>query len=72
MKKRFKANRIYNCKSRNIVACQGRYKYVIPTISDNGQFYCVDCWIVDKSGNVNPGYNVSPVPVNCDNIKSEL
>lgn len=72
MEKRFIKNRIYKCNHNNIQACQGKYKYVKPCHSDNGQYYAVDCWIVDRFGNIHPGYNVSPVPVNCENIKSEL
>ena len=72
MRIRFQKHRIYNCKVRNIPECQGKYKYVMPTITDNGQYYCIDCWIVDKNGNAHPGYSNSPVPVNCENINSEL
>lgn len=37
------------------------FQYFIPTHS--GNFWMVDCWIVDIEGNVHPDYNVAGVPV---------
>ena len=33
-----------------------------------GKYNIVDCWPCDKNGNIHPGYNVSPVPVDTDNL----
>lgn len=27
-----------------------------------------DCWVCDEQGNICPGYNVSPVPVNVEDL----
>lgn len=37
------------------------FAYFIPC--DSGNFWIVDCWIVDEEGNVHPDYNVAGVPV---------
>jgi hypothetical protein len=45
-----------------------RYCYAIPTIYPLDGFYVTDCWLVDRDGNVDPGYNVSPVPIRIENL----
>lgn len=30
--------------------------------------FIVDCWIVDRTGNVHPGYNASPIPIQLEDI----
>jgi hypothetical protein len=42
------------------------FQYLIPMHS--GNFWVVDCWIVDEEGNVHPGYNVAGVPVATSNF----
>ena len=42
------------------------FRYFIPMHS--GNFWCVDCWIVDIEGNVHPDYNVAGVPVATKNF----
>jgi hypothetical protein len=41
-----------------------RYRYVMPAEYAESHMWIADCWIVDKEGNLNPGTNVSPIPVN--------
>lgn len=45
-----------------------RFDCLLPASDDNGQYGIVDCWITDETGEVHPGYNVSPVPVHVGNI----
>ena len=40
-----------------------RYRYVQPAGIATPSSYVADCWLVDKNGAVNPGTNVSPVPI---------
>ena len=42
-----------------------RYNCYLPVDYAND---CVtgDCWVCDKNGNIHPGYNVCPVPINAD------
>ena len=44
-----------------------RYRYAEPVDYADGA-YIGDCWIVDASGKVDPGYNVSPVPFHDDSL----
>jgi len=44
-------------------AAEKRYRYVRPAEYAQPGNCIADCWIVDKDGNINPGTNVSPVPV---------
>ena len=44
------------------------YLYVEPVEYADGT-WLGDCWMVDKHGNVHPGYNVSPVPFHRDSVK---
>lgn len=37
------------------------FQYLVPMHS--GNFWMVDCWIVDEEGNAHPDYNVAGVPV---------
>lgn len=39
-----------------------RYNCFNPASS--GRYSVFDCWVCDERGNIHPGYNVSPVPVN--------
>lgn len=45
-----------------------RYRYITPAEGTIATMFISDCWIVDKHGNLNPGTNVSPVPVRRDQI----
>ncbi len=40
-----------------------RYRYAAPARLHSPSAYVGDCWIVDRSGQINPGTAVSPVPV---------
>jgi hypothetical protein len=40
-----------------------RFRYVTPAAGAQPCNIVADCWIVDRFGNIDPGYNVSPVPV---------
>jgi len=42
------------------------FQYLVPMHS--GNFWMVDCWIVDEEGNVHPDYNVAGVPVATGNF----
>lgn len=42
------------------------YHYAKPV--HTGDYSICDCWIVNKEGEIHPGFNVSPVPVNRDSI----
>lgn len=42
------------------------FAFYIPC--DSGNFWMVDCWIVDEEGNVHPGYDVAGVPVQTKNF----
>lgn len=42
------------------------FQYLIPIHS--GNFWMVDCWIVDEEGNVHPDYDVAGVPVATKNF----
>jgi hypothetical protein len=44
------------------------YSYLLPAHDDNGIYQIVDCWIVDRTGHIHPGYNVSPVPIAVSSI----
>lgn len=48
--------------------CVG-YHYAIAAMT--GKFYCCDCWIVNKEGEVHPGLLNSPVPVRADHLETE-
>jgi hypothetical protein len=62
---------IYYCDHLNISQCKHPYIYVKP-IHNHERMWAVDCWIVDAHDNVNPDYNISPVPVNTYNIFKEV
>lgn len=36
------------------------YNYLIP--HDTGNYWMIDCWIVNEQGKKHPGYDVAPVP----------
>lgn len=37
------------------------YNYLIP--NDTGNYWMIDCWIVNEQGEKHPGYDVAPVPL---------
>lgn len=39
-----------------------QFRYFVPI--ESGKCWMTDCWIIDESGNVHPGYSVAGVPVN--------
>lgn len=39
-----------------------QFNYYIPTQS--GDFYLVDCWIVDSKNNKHPNIDKAPIPIN--------
>jgi hypothetical protein len=43
-----------------------QFNYYQPTQS--GDFYMVDCWVIDKNGNKHPGIDVCPVPIDVDDL----
>ena len=45
-----------------------RYRYVTPAGRHISNSWVADCWIVDREGNINPGTNVSPVPVRREDL----
>lgn len=45
-----------------------RFIYLRPADYVSEESFIGDCWIVDKDGEINPGTNVSPVPVHLANI----
>ena len=45
-----------------------RYRYVTPARNLITNPWVADCWIVDRDGNINPGTNVSPVPVRREDL----
>lgn len=45
-----------------------RYCYIKPYEYAQPESLLADCWIVDIDGNVNPGTNISPVPIRKDDI----
>jgi len=40
-----------------------RFRYAAPSRLHPPTSHVADCWIVDKTGQINPGTAVSPVPV---------
>ncbi|KAI9130119.1 hypothetical protein [Acaryochloris sp. CCMEE 5410] len=42
---------------------EDRYFYAIPSHYCSSQCEIGDCWIVDQSGNIHPGYCNSPIPL---------
>jgi len=40
----------------------GEYVFAAPVGPLEG-LYVIDCWLVNKDGEVHPGYSVSPVPI---------
>ena len=54
---------IYRAKrgQRYCHASKPRFNCYVPASS--GYFAICDCWVTDEHGNVDPGLNVSPVPV---------
>lgn len=49
-------------------ADRGRYRYVTPAGRHIANSWVADCWIVDRAGNVNPGTNLSPVPIRREDL----
>ncbi len=47
---------------------RGRYRYVTPTGRHIANSWVADCWIVDTAGIVNPGTNLSPVPIRREDL----
>jgi len=45
-----------------------RPEYNCYSPADSGDWSIMDCWVCDKQGNIHPGYNVSPVPVNAESL----
>lgn len=43
------------------------YNYLIPV--DTGNYWMIDCWIVNEKGEKHPGYNIAPVPVTTSNLE---
>jgi len=43
-----------------------QYNCFIP--AETGVWRIVDCWPCDAAGNIHPGYNASPVPVDVSNL----
>lgn len=39
-----------------------KYDCYMPAIT--GDYGIIDCWVCDRHGNIHPGYNTSPVPIN--------
>lgn len=60
-KTRFTSDGVYTTKGKPVV--KGGYNYLKPALDDNGQFQIVDCWPVNKEGEVHPMYKNSPIPV---------
>lgn len=42
------------------------FKYLVPV--ESGKYHMVDCWIVNESGMVHPGYSVAGIPVHTCNM----
>jgi hypothetical protein len=74
IRKKFPTSGIYACSSLAssdymTKEDERRYRYITPAYGeDSRDCFMADCWIVDKHGNVNPGTNVSPVPVRLSSI----
>lgn len=58
---------IYKAK-RGHIYDSGKPKFNCYAAAHTGNFEIVDCWVCDQNGNMHPGYNVSPVPVNTSNL----
>lgn len=66
MAKKMVAGVMYTIK-RGRMTDRGKYKYAVPVdYADCCTFG--DCWLVDIDGNIDPGYNVSPVPIHADSL----
>lgn len=64
---------IYECDSLSDACFMSkadakRYRFVQPADYCSESAVIGDCWIVDKDGQINPGTNVSPVPIHRDCI----
>ena len=63
MIKTMKAGLIYKARGGHVYDLEeDKYDCYTPAEYADG---CIlgDCWVVDEAGNINPGYNNSPVPV---------
>ncbi|HNC59536.1 MAG TPA: hypothetical protein PLP33_29180 [Leptospiraceae bacterium] len=64
---RFLQNTIYrNLSPETYSTYPEKYNCLLP--ADSGNYLICDCWIVDEFGNVDPDYNVSPVPTHYKNL----
>ena len=61
------SNLIY-CAKRGHIYDPDNKKYNCFLPAEDGAYGILDCWVYDESGNIHPGYNVSPVPVCQDDI----
>ncbi len=62
---------IYRARSRDSHASSPRFNCYTPA-SPNipSQAFVADCWVCDSFGRVDPGLNVSPVPVRKESLGS--
>jgi hypothetical protein len=62
------AGLIYRAKRGAIIGSQPRFNCISPAEDWQQSWYVGDVWICDAAGNIDPGNNVSPVPVRRDAI----
>lgn len=71
--KKFKPNTIYRWKKGQGIESMPPYdkydeEYKFLRATDYNNSPIGDCWIINRVGKIHPGYNVSPIPVNIDNV----
>ena len=71
--KRFIPNAMYRWKRGNCLGSNPpfdkydkRYRFLKAT--DYNNCGMGDCWVVDEKGNLHPGYNISPIPIDIDSV----
>lgn len=65
---KFVPNTLYEWKrGKSTVENMGKYRYL--RAADYNDCPIGDCWVVDALGNLHPGYNKSPIPVNIEDVK---
>lgn len=57
---------IYESKDGPYDEEKPQYNCYSPAMS--GDYGIVDCWICDKKGNIHPGYDVCPVPIDTEDL----
>ena len=57
------AGLIYRAKRGTITGSQSKFNCVSPAEDWQKSWYVGDVWICDEAGNIDPGSNVSPVPI---------